>query len=84
MKNKVLYLLSLVVVLLTSCKKEFLEEIKSYDKYDESIFTNETQTGWYIDRLYNYYFVSYRNPTQTLLGVYNDTRSRSTEEIGER
>jgi starch-binding outer membrane protein, SusD/RagB family len=81
MKNKILYLLCVIVVVTASCKKNFLEEMKSYDKYDESIFTNEVQTNWYIDRLYNYYFVSYRNPTQTLLGVYNDTRSRSTEEI---
>lgn len=83
MKNKILYLFSFMVVVLTAgCKKDFLEEMKSYDKYDESIFTNEVQTNWYIDRLYNYYFVSYRNPLQSVVGLYNDTRSRSTEEIG--
>lgn len=83
MKNKILYLLSFVVVVAaTGCKKKFLEDMKSYDKYDESIFTNEVQTGWYIDRLYNYYFASYRNPTQTIVGLYDDVRSRSTEEIG--
>ena len=82
MKNKILYLLSFLVVLTVGCKKKFLEDMKSFDKYDESIFTNEIQTGWYIDRLYNYYFVSYRNPTQTVVGLYDDIRSRSTEEIG--
>jgi hypothetical protein len=66
----------------TSCKKRFLEDMKSYDKYDESIFTNEVQTGWYIDRLYNYYFVSYRNPNQTVVGLYDDTRRNITEEFG--
>ena len=82
MKNKIIYLLSFIAMLSTGCRKAVLEDVKSYDKYDESIFTNEIQTGWYIDRLYNYFFVSYRNPTQSLLATYNDTRSRSTEEIG--
>jgi starch-binding outer membrane protein, SusD/RagB family len=83
MKHKVLYLLPFVLVLaVTGCKKNFLEDLKTYDKYDERIFTNEVQTGWYIDRLYNYYFAAYRNPTLSVVGLYNDTRSRSTEEIG--
>jgi len=83
MKNKIAYLLFFVIIIATtSCKKEFLEDMKSYDKYDESIFTNEVQTGWYIDRLYNYYFVAYRNPTQTVVGLYDDTRRNITEEIG--
>lgn len=83
MKNKILYLIACVAVLITTgCNKKFLEEMKSYDKYDESIFTNETQTGWYIDRLYNYYFVSYKNPTQSIIGLYNDNRTKMTEEVG--
>lgn len=83
MKNKLSYLLFFIVVFATaSCKKTFLEDMKSYDKYDENIFTNEVQTGWYIDRLYNYYFASYRNPTQTVVGLYDDTRRNITEEIG--
>lgn len=58
--------------------------MKSYDKFDESVFTNDVQTGMYIDRLYNYFFASYRNPTQAeiTLGGYDDSRSKMTEEIG--
>lgn len=83
MKNKLSYFLFFIVaVATTGCSKKFLEEMKSYDKYDESIFTNEVQTGWYIDRLYNYYFVSYRNPTTSVVGQYNDSRTKMTEEIG--
>ncbi len=83
MKNKILYLASsLLLLTMVSCSKRFLEDMKSYDKYDESIFTNEAQTGWYIDRLYNYYFVSYRNPLQSVVGLYNDNRSRMTDELG--
>lgn len=71
-----------VIVATTGCNKKFLEDMKSYDKYDESIFTSEVQTGWYIDRLYNYYFSAYRNPTLTVVGSYSDTRRNITEEIG--
>lgn len=85
MKNKIAYLLFFVVAVamaMAGCNKKFLEDMKSYDRYDESIFTSETQTGWYIDRLYNFYFSAYRNPTLTVVGLYNDTRSSITEEIG--
>lgn len=83
MKNKISYFLFFAVVVATaSCKKKFLEDMKSYDKYDESIFTNEVQTGWYIDRLYNYYFAAYRNPNQTVVGLFDDTRRNITEEFG--
>lgn len=83
MKNKIAYLLFFAVVVATAgCNKKFLEDMKSYDKYDESIFTNDVQTGWYIDRLYNYYFAAYTTPTRTLVGQYDDTRRALTEEFG--
>lgn len=87
MKNKILSCFALVVLALslTNCKKSFLEDMKPYDKYDdETVFTNETLTGFYIDRLYNYLFASYRSPTQaeTTLGSYDDSKTRMTEEIG--
>jgi hypothetical protein len=70
MKNKILLLYACTAVVILSCKKSFLEDMKSYDKYDESAFTNEVLTGQYIDRLYNYYFAAYRSPVQaeTTLG----------------
>lgn len=86
MKNKISYLLFFAAVVsigMAGCSKKFLEDMKVYDKYDESIFTNETQTGWYIDRLYNYYFVSYNNPLEVMVGQYDDgAKTRNTEEIG--
>ena len=87
MKNKILYLAAFALtatVFLPGCKKSFLEDMKSYDKYDESAFTNEVLTGYYIDRLYNYFFVNYRNPLQaeTTLGSFDDSKTRMTEEIG--
>jgi hypothetical protein len=58
--------------------------MKSYDKYDETAFTNEVLTGQYIDRLYNYYFAAYRSPVQAeaSLGNYDDSKTKNTEEIG--
>ncbi|TMI74080.1 MAG: RagB/SusD family nutrient uptake outer membrane protein [Bacteroidetes bacterium] len=86
MKNKIAYIIIFVLSAssLLSCKKKFLEDMKSYDKYDESAFTNEVLTGYYIDRLYNYFFVNYRSPTQaeTTLGSFDDSKTRLTEEIG--
>lgn len=83
MKNKIIFLLVLTTVVAESCKKSFLEEMKPYDKYDESAFTNEVLTGYYIDRLYNYFFVNYRTPIQaeTTAGSYDDSKTRLTEEI---
>ena len=87
MKNKTLYLIlfGLAALIQTSCKKSLLEDMKAYDKYDENTtFTNEVLTGYYIDRLYNYFFVNYRTPTQaeTVAGGFDDSRTRMTEEIG--
>jgi len=84
MKNKILFFIVFTVIITTSCKKSFLEDMKSFDKYDESAFTNEVLTGQYIDRLYNYYFAAYRSPVQaeTTLGSYDDSKTKNTEEIG--
>lgn len=85
MKNKILYSIAFVAIMVTGCKKDFLEEMKPYDKYgEETVFTNEVLTGYYIDRIYNYFFVNYRNPTQaeTTLGSFDDSKTRMTEEIG--
>src|SRR5690348_13947391 len=82
MKNKLNYfLIFLVVAVSAGCKKDFLEDIQPYDRFDESVFTNEAQTGFYIDRLYNWYFASYTSPTKTLVGLYNDDRRNITEEV---
>ncbi|HWV74549.1 MAG TPA: RagB/SusD family nutrient uptake outer membrane protein [Pseudosphingobacterium sp.] len=82
MNKKILIFAAVALLTVAGCKKDFLEDMKSYDKYDDSIFENELQTGWYIDRLYNYYFVGYRNPQQQVVGTYKDDRSKMTEEIG--
>lgn len=81
-KIKTFCCIIIAISFMASCKKDFLEDIKSYDKYDEDIFTNETLTGWYVDRIYYDFFSAYRSPIVNIVGLYNDTRSRSTEEIG--
>jgi starch-binding outer membrane protein, SusD/RagB family len=84
MKNRIANLLFFMVAVasISGCKKSFLEDMKSYDKYDERMFTSEPLTGAYIDRLYNYYFANYRDPRLTLVGLYENTRSNATEETG--
>jgi starch-binding outer membrane protein, SusD/RagB family len=87
MKRTFLYftILSLAALTLTNCRKKFLENMQPYDKYgEEQVFTNEVLTGYYIDRIYNYFFVNYKSPTQaeTTLGSYDDSKTRMTEEIG--
>ncbi|HOZ96880.1 MAG TPA: RagB/SusD family nutrient uptake outer membrane protein [Niabella sp.] len=81
-KIKIFCSFILAVSLLGSCKQEFLEDMKSFDKYDESIFANDVLTGWYIDRLFYDYFAGYKSPIVSVIGLYNDTRTRSTEEMG--
>ncbi len=85
MKNKILSLIAISAVMVSGCKKDFLEDMKPYDKYGEDqVFANEVLTGYYVDRIYNYFFVNYRNPTQdeTTLGSFGDAKTRNTEEIG--
>lgn len=65
------------------CSKKFLEDMKDYNQYGEDqVYSNETLAGWYIDRVYNYFFVSYNSPLKQVVGQYNDNRSRMTEELG--
>lgn len=87
MKNKLIYflILSLAAIALTNCKKSFLEDMKSYDKYDEeTVFTNEVLTGTYIDRIYSLFFTNYKSPVyaETTLGAFDDSKTKMTEEIG--
>ena len=87
MKNKLIYflILSLANICFTYCKKSFLEDMKSYDKYgEETVFTNEVLTGTYIDRIYSLFFTNYKSPVyaETTLGAYDDSKTKMTEEIG--
>lgn len=70
------------VMAATGCNKKFLEDMKSYEKFDETMFQSEVLTGSYIDRLYNYYFAGYTDPRKVLVGSWESNRSGSTEEAG--
>lgn len=75
------------LVLITSlslmgCSDDFLRDKHSYDKFDDSIFESEIQASWFIDHIYYQFYDSYRSPSHTLLGAYNDERSNMTEEFG--
>lgn len=87
MKNKIIYLIAFAAMVIASCKKSFLTDIPPYGNLDVSAFANATQTGWYIDRMYNYYFGAFKSPTQQEsssagTGTYDDSKTKNTEEIG--
>jgi starch-binding outer membrane protein, SusD/RagB family len=80
--KKILGSICLAAVMFTGCKQDFLEDMKSYDKFDENLFKNQAQVGWYIDRVYYDYFSAYKSPIVNLVGTFNDSRTKMTEEIG--
>lgn len=81
-KIKIAGILLIAISLATSCKQKFLEDIKSIDKYDTTMFGNEVLTKWYIDRMYYDYFSAYKSPLVTVTGLYNQNRTNATEEVG--
>jgi len=84
MKHRILYLLVTVTLLASSgCSKKFLEDTQPYNQYGEDqAFSNEQLAGWYIDRVYNYFFVSYNSPLEQVVGLYTTDRSMMTDELG--
>lgn len=84
MKIKIKSILTLISVLIVSisCSDNFLEEKKNYGNPDDSFYENQEQVLWYVNNLYNDYFRSYNSPLKSVVGLYNDTRTRMTEEIG--
>ncbi|MCI9843710.1 RagB/SusD family nutrient uptake outer membrane protein [Flavobacterium pectinovorum] len=84
MKIKINSILALVSVLIVSfsCSDNFLEEKRVYGLDDETFYEQPGRVSWYVDNLYNDYFRAYNSPLKSVVGLYNDTRSRLTEEIG--
>lgn len=74
--------LALLIVLGASCSDNFLEEKKAYGLYDETFYESEVRVDSYVAGLYYRYFNNYNSPTKTIVGVYDENRSRLTEEIG--
>ncbi|MBP1639628.1 MAG: RagB/SusD family nutrient uptake outer membrane protein [Bacteroidetes bacterium] len=82
MKYKLLYLILFTGLVLTGCSDNFLKEAQSYGKYDESIFANQTETGWFIDKMYYDYFYGFNSPIKTIVGLYSTDNTYCTEEKG--
>ncbi|MGO4771157.1 RagB/SusD family nutrient uptake outer membrane protein [Flavobacterium sp. W22_SRS_FK3] len=74
--------LTLAVLLSVSCSDNFLEEKKNYNQTDDSFYESQKQTEWYVNNLYYDFFSAYKSPILNTTGLYNDTNSRLTEEIG--
>ncbi|MEL1252476.1 RagB/SusD family nutrient uptake outer membrane protein [Flavobacterium sp. DGU38] len=84
MKFKIKSILALVSVLIISisCSDNFLEEKKNYGNVDDTFYESQERVLWYVNNLYNDYFRAYNSPLKSVVGLYNDTRTRMTEEIG--
>ncbi len=84
MKFKIKSILTLIWVLIISisCSDNFLEEKKNYGNVDDTFYESQERVLWYINNLYNDYFRAYNSPLKSVVGLYNDTRTRMTEEIG--
>ncbi|WP_321425964.1 RagB/SusD family nutrient uptake outer membrane protein [uncultured Bacteroides sp.] len=81
-RKKILYIAALAVGLLSaSCNDQFLEDKKLYGVFDENTFQNETQTGWFIDKVYYDYYYGYKSPGLNIVGLWED-RTGLTEEKG--
>jgi len=83
MKKNLIYIVTLTIGLfMYSCSDSFLDDKKMYNQYDESIFENETQTGWYIDKIYYDFFNGYNSPAKVLVGKWEDRNNLTEEQAG--
>jgi len=74
--------LTLLVVLGASCSQDFLEEKRNYGSYDDTFFQTQERVQAYVDNQYYDFYNSYKSPVSTVVGLYTDTNSRLTEELG--
>lgn len=65
-----------------SCSDNFLEEKQNYGNVDDSFYESQQQVEWYVNNLYYDYYAGYNSPIKSVVGLFNDTRTRMTEEIG--
>lgn len=84
MKNKINLLIALatLVVVSVSCSDNFLEEKKQYGNDDDSFYESADKVEWYVNNMYYDYFQAYNSPLKSVVGLYNDSRTRLTEEVG--
>lgn len=87
--KKIIYLFTLVAVLImvSGCSDDFLQEKKNYNSFSFDIFQSETQTNQFLAFIYYTMYNGYTNLGETTdfgNGIYgfSSTRSQLTEEIG--
>jgi starch-binding outer membrane protein, SusD/RagB family len=81
-KNIVLYLIAFFTLSVTSCSDQFLKDTENYGSYSTDLFSNETETGWFIDKMYYNYFGGYNSPIKDVSGLYTSDHTSMTEEMG--
>lgn len=69
-------------MLTVGCTADFLEDMRDYNNFDDSLFDNEATTLWYMNNLYSWFYGSYSQPTQMKVGLWDNTFFANTEEAG--
>ncbi|MBF4470494.1 RagB/SusD family nutrient uptake outer membrane protein [Flavobacterium sp. HJJ] len=74
--------LGLLLVLGASCNDNFLEDVEPIGQYDDSFYQSQERVQAYVDNQYYEFFSSYKSPTSSVVGLYTDTNTKLTEELG--
>ena len=71
-RKNILYVAALAVGLLSaSCTDQFLQDKKQYGVFNENTFQNETQAGWFIDKVYYDFYYGLRTPALNIVGLWH-------------
>ncbi|MFC5682229.1 RagB/SusD family nutrient uptake outer membrane protein [Flavobacterium sp. MAHUQ-51] len=80
--NKYISVSLLLIMGLSSCSDDFLEEKKQYRYYDESFLENETRVNQYVNNLYYDFYDGYKSPLAIRVASWTTTETSYTEELG--
>lgn len=80
--NKYIVVSLLLVLGVSSCSDDFLEDKKQYKYYDEEFYQGEDRVTQYVNNLYYDFFDAYKTPTAIRVGSFTTTETSYTEEIG--
>ena len=87
-KFNIIYALAILTMVVSSCKKDFLEEKKDYSGYNEQVFQDAALAKGYVDYVYGMFLPAgngtpnVQMQTATDNGAYNSAFTQTTEELG--
>ncbi len=78
--NNIVWVLMLLII--SACSDDFLQDKKNYDDTDDSFYESETRVNWYMANIFYNCYNGWNSPTEVLMGAYTDMYSKMTEELG--